>query len=51
MPVHLHPDNAPTTEHYFNFSFLPMHGADDSVSGILTFAIDVTERVLARRRC
>ena len=50
MPVHLHPDNAPTTEHYFNFSFLPMHGADDSVSGILTFAIDMSEQVLARRQ-
>lgn len=51
MPALLNPDDAPGTEHYFNFSFLPIHDAAGSISGILTFAIDVTERVLARRRC
>ncbi|WP_460504057.1 PAS domain-containing protein, partial [Hymenobacter agri] len=50
MPVRLNPDDAPGTEHYFNFSFLPMLDAAGGVSGILTFAIDVSERVLARRQ-
>ena len=50
MPVQLNPGDAPGTEHYYNFSFLPMHDAGGSVSGILSFAIDVSERVLARRQ-
>ena len=50
MPALLNPDDAPNNEHYFNFSFLPMHGPDGSINGVLTFAIDVSERVLARRQ-
>ncbi|MET4074644.1 PAS domain-containing protein [Hymenobacter sp. UYCo722] len=50
MPALLSPGDAPGGEQYFNFSFLPMHDAGGSVSGILTFAIDVSERVLARRQ-
>ena len=46
MPALLGPD----AERYFNFSFLPMHDAGGRVSGILTFAIEVSERVLALRQ-
>ena len=50
MPALLNPGDAPGTERYFNFSFLPMQDAAGRVSGILTFAIDVSERVLMRRQ-
>ena len=50
MPGLLNPDDGPSTEQYFNFSFLPMHDTGGKVSGILTFAIDVSERVVARRQ-
>ncbi|GAA4033638.1 PAS domain-containing protein [Hymenobacter glaciei] len=50
MPALLNPNDAPGTEKYFNFSFVPMHDAAGSISGILTFATDVSERVLARRQ-
>ncbi|MCI1187760.1 PAS domain-containing protein [Hymenobacter sp. DH14] len=50
MPTLLNPDDKPGSEQYFNFSFLPMHDTSGRVSGILTFAIDVSERVLARRQ-
>ena len=50
MPALLKSHKAPGPEHYFNFSFLPMHDAAGSMSGVLTFAIDVSERVLMRRQ-
>ena len=50
MPVRLPAAEAPDTEHYFNFSFLPMLDEHGGVSGILSFAIDVSERVVARRQ-
>ena len=50
MPVLLNPDDAPGTEHYYDFSFLPMLAPEGGVQGIVSFAIDVSERVLARRQ-
>ena len=52
MPVRLPAAEAlaPDTEHYFNFSFLPMLDEHGGVNGILSFAIDVSEQVLTRRQ-
>ena len=50
MPMLLNPGDGPGTERYFNLSFLPMHNAAGSISGILTFAIEVSEQVLARQQ-
>jgi PAS domain S-box-containing protein len=36
-------------DRYFDFSFRPMFESDGSVSGILVFSLDVTDRVLAQR--
>jgi PAS domain S-box-containing protein len=45
-----HTDPPETRDLYFDFSFLPMRNKQGEVNGILTFAIDSTERVLARRQ-
>jgi signal transduction histidine kinase len=35
---------------FFNFSFQPWHDHKGDIAGIMTFGVDVTEQVLARRR-
>ncbi|GAA4013597.1 PAS domain-containing protein [Hymenobacter fastidiosus] len=36
--------------HYLDFSYQPLRDEADAVQGLLVFAVDATERVLARRR-
>jgi PAS domain S-box-containing protein len=38
----------PLEEHFLNFVYQPLRGADGSVSGILAHGVDVTEQVRAR---
>ena len=35
-------------QHYINFVYLPLREADNSISGIVSYGIDVTEQVLAK---
>jgi two-component system cell cycle sensor histidine kinase/response regulator CckA len=35
-------------QHYINFVYMPQREADDSISGIISYGIDVTEQVLSR---
>jgi signal transduction histidine kinase/CheY-like chemotaxis protein len=35
---------------YWNFVYLPVQGADGQVEGVMTFDLDVTDQVMARRR-
>ncbi|WP_170172661.1 PAS domain-containing sensor histidine kinase [Hymenobacter rigui] len=39
----------PPTEHYLNFVYQPLRDDQGQVHGILAFAVEVTEQVLARR--
>jgi PAS domain S-box-containing protein len=34
---------------YFDITYFPLRGDDDTTAGILTFAVDVTDKVVARR--
>jgi signal transduction histidine kinase len=34
---------------YWNFVYLPVYGSDDAIEGVMTFGIDVTEQVAARK--
>lgn len=45
-----HAGSSETRDHYFDFSFSPMRDEQHRVNGILTFAIETTERVLARQQ-
>src|SRR5690606_24248463 len=38
-----------TEQGYFDLTLLPLRGADDSVTGVLMFALDVSEPVQARK--
>ena len=38
-----------TTTHYYNFMYQPTHDASGQIDGIVSFAFDVTQQVLARR--
>ncbi len=49
IPLMLHSmdDNA-TKQHYINFVYMPLREADDSISGIISYGIDVTEQVQSK---
>ncbi len=40
----------PAEEVYVDFVYMPLRGADDSISGIFVHGVDLTEQVLARRQ-
>jgi len=46
----LGPKGAPVDLRHFDFTYQPLHDESGQTQGILMFAIDATERVLARRR-
>ncbi|MFP2905128.1 GAF domain-containing protein [Pyxidicoccus sp. 3LFB2] len=51
MPVRLLASGAAQAqERFFNFIYQPMRGTGGTVEGIMTFAYDVTEQVLARQQ-
>ncbi|WP_167855132.1 PAS domain-containing protein [Hymenobacter wooponensis] len=49
VEVPAQPDT-PAQEHYFDFVCRPLRNDQQNMQGILVFAVDVTDRVLARRR-
>ncbi len=51
LPIDLDWDNnGSSTQRFLNFVFEPYRGLDGSVRGLCSFAFDVTEQVLARRK-
>jgi PAS domain S-box-containing protein len=49
VPVKLQPqDSSELEQHYLNFVYMPLRKADNSVSGIISYGVDVTEQVLSR---
>jgi len=49
VPVKLQPqDGSELKQHYLNFVCMPLREADDSISGIISYGVDVTEQVLSR---
>ncbi|MEO7523240.1 MAG: chemotaxis protein CheB, partial [Ferruginibacter sp.] len=50
MPVLLKTGNPKTLESFFNFSYKAFGNAPDKIEGILVFAYDVTEQVMARKQ-
>ncbi len=49
MPVQLHSADGKTMEtRYVNFVYLPIKEADDSISGIISYGMDITEQVTSR---
>ncbi|HLM60254.1 MAG TPA: PAS domain S-box protein, partial [Pyrinomonadaceae bacterium] len=40
--------NSPPTKHYINFVYMPLRDADNSISGIISYGMDVTEQVFSR---
>ena len=45
-----HPATGELREHYHNFGYLPLAGADGTTPGVLAYSLDVTEQVQARQR-
>ncbi|QNE39893.1 PAS domain-containing protein [Hymenobacter sp. NBH84] len=43
-------DDGPMEDIYFNFVYQARHGADGTIDGIMTFAYEVTEQVVARNQ-
>ena len=43
------PGDSGPRQHYFNFVYQPLVAPDDSVSGIMIHAVDVTDQVVARQ--
>ncbi len=39
-----------TTQRYYNFMYQPTHGTSGQIDGIVSFAFDVTQQVLARQK-
>jgi len=51
VPVKLQPpDGSELEQHYVNFVYMPLREADNSVSGIVSYGMDVTEQVLSRTK-
>ncbi len=49
VPVKLQrQDGSGPEQHYLNFVYMPLREADDSISGIISYGMDVTEQVLSR---
>jgi PAS domain S-box-containing protein len=44
------PDGSELEQHYLNFVCMPLREADNSVSGIVSYGMDVTEQVLSRTK-
>ena len=50
LPVHFTHANGDKKSEYFNFVYLPYKENDGTVSGVIVFASDVTEQVLAHKK-
>jgi signal transduction histidine kinase len=48
--VQVHLENGHLRETYWNFVYLPVRGADGRVEGVMTFDLEVTDQVVARRK-
>jgi PAS domain S-box-containing protein len=42
------PNSSEPEQHYVNFVLLPLREADNSISGVISYGMDVTEQVLAK---
>ena len=50
IPAHLKMPDGSTTNTFFNIAYQPLCGLDGRIEGVMTFAIDVTQQVLARKK-
>lgn len=49
IPVKMQPqDGSEMEQHYINFVYMPLREADNSISGIVSYGMDVTEQMLSR---